>query len=345
MVTGGYRMITVDLGRLESMTPAGLAVIAGASQRMTGRGGQFRVRSPSVAVRQLLDSSGLVSLARTHSSELVGGRLGSEQPPEHDQVGTDPEGRPRLGPDPLVHGLHEATSLPTNDDVVDGSLRLMVALARATVGGADGVSVSLRRHGRLSTVAASDQTVLDMDAQQYATGEGPCVDTSVEGRWFHVDSLDTETRWPTFIPRAKALGINAILSSPLVASTVPVGSINIYSRTASAFGPEEQRLAAVFATEASAVLTDAGLDLNDEERSARFQDALLTREVIAQAQGVLMERDGIGEDEAYTQLRIHSQRTGQPLHRRAQDVTASARRPSGDRPAGWRQGHRDGLGG
>jgi anti-anti-sigma factor len=343
MITSGHRVIIVDLDRLESMTPAGLAVIAGASQRMTGRAGRFIVRSPSLAVRQLLDSSGLVGLARTHSSDLVGGRPASEQAPDHDHAGADPAGRPPLGPDPLVHGLHDATSLPTTDDVVDGSLRLMVALARATVGGADGVSVSLRRHGRLSTVAASDQTVLEMDAQQYATGEGPCVDASVEGRWFHVESLDTETRWPTFVPQARALGINAILSSPLLASTVPVGSINIYSRTASAFDAEDQRLATVFATEASAVLTDAGLDLSDEERSARFQDALLTREVIAQAQGVLMERDGIGEDEAYTLLRIHSQRTGQPLHRRAQDVTASARRPSGDRPAGWRQGHRDGL--
>jgi len=105
-----------------------------------------------------------------------------------------------------------------------------------------------------------------------------------------------------------------------------VGSINIYSRTVSAFEPEDQRLASVFAHEASAILTGSGMDLTDEERSARFRDALLTREVIAQAQGVLMERDGVTEDAAYTALRVHSQRTGQPLHRRAQDISASTRR-------------------
>jgi hypothetical protein len=229
------------------------------------------------------------------------------------------------GPDHLLD-VPEWGSTPGNDDLVDGSLRLVVALARATVGGADGVSVSLRRHGRLATVAASDQTVSDMDASQYSTGQGPCVDASMEGRWFHVDSLDTETRWPTFIPQAKALGINAILSSPLVAAEVPVGSINIYSRTVSAFKSEDQRLASVFATEASAILTEAGVDLSDEERSVRFQTALHIREVISQAQGVLMERDGLSEDAAYTAMRIHSQRTGQPLYRRALDIAASSRR-------------------
>jgi len=97
----------------------------------------------------------------------------------------------------------EDHSRPADPDVVDGVLRLVVALARASVGGADGVSVSLRRHGRLATVAASDQTISDMDASQYATGEGPCVDASVNGRWFHAESLDSETRWPAFTPRLK----------------------------------------------------------------------------------------------------------------------------------------------
>ena len=71
-----------------------------------------------------------------------------------------------------------------------------MALARVTVGGADGVSVSLRRRGELTTVAASDETVSGMDRDQYATGEGPCVSASTEGHWFHVESVDDERRWP-----------------------------------------------------------------------------------------------------------------------------------------------------
>ena len=185
-----------------------------------------------------------------------------------------------------------ATSLPTDDDLVDATLHLVVELARTTVGGADGVSVSLRRHGRLATAAASDQTVLDMDTQQYATGEGPCVDASNKGRWFHSPSLAAEVRWPAFTPKAMALGIRAILSSPLVTWGQPVGAINIYSHRPLAFAADDQRLAMKFATEASALLADAGVDVPPTtERSERFQASLRSREIIAQAQGVI---DGAG---------------------------------------------------
>ncbi len=96
--------------------------------------------------------------------------------------------------------LRRVTSMPTDPDVVDGALRLIVELSHTSIGAADGVSVSLMRHGVLSTVAASDQTIMAMDAYQYATGEGPCVDASVEGHWFHAESLDAEVRWPSFTP-------------------------------------------------------------------------------------------------------------------------------------------------
>ena len=113
---------------------------------------------------------------------------------------------------------------------------MVVALTRVTMAAADGVSVSLRRNGRLSTVAASDQVILDMDTYQYATGEGPCIDASVEGRRFQTQSLADETRWPAFTPKAHSLGISAILSTPLTASQEPVGALNIYSHRPSVFG-------------------------------------------------------------------------------------------------------------
>jgi hypothetical protein len=217
-------------------------------------------------------------------------------------------------------------AIPTDGDLVDATLRLVVELARATVGGSDGVSVSLRRHGRLATVAASDQTISSMDAHQYATGEGPCVDASVLGHAFLAVSLETEDRWPEFTPKALQLGIRAILSSPLVVRNQPVGALNIYSRQPSAFAPKDQELAMTFARGMSVILADAGVDVSDDHRSGRFQESLRSREAIAQAQGVLMERLGISEERAYTELRTYSQRTGLSLRARAEQITASAGR-------------------
>jgi hypothetical protein len=265
----------------------------------------------------MLDTTGMAELVRLEHPDPSLHRLGAEQSIE---IADAPE--PYLPPSQIPR----ITAIPADADVVDGALRLVVALARVTVGGADGASVSLRRHGRLSTVAASDQTISDMDASQYATGEGPCVDASVNGRWFHAESLDVETRWPAFTPRAQALGINAILSSPLLAKERPVGALNIYSRTAMAFAPKDQELAAVFAAETSLVLSSVGVDVTDEQLSSRRSEALGTRRVIAQAEGVIMEREGVEADDAYSILCDYSRTSNQPFRERAEDVVASTRR-------------------
>jgi anti-anti-sigma factor len=312
-IDDGHRSVVLDLAELDFMSVMGLRAIAGGADRLEVAGGALTIRSPSALVRRLLDIMGLAGLVHLEEPRPFG-RLGPEQ------------SGPPLSAGPYSH-LRRVTAVPSDDEVVNSALRLVVALARAAVGGADGVSVSLRRRGCLATVAASDQTIAEMDAIQYATGEGPCVDASVEGRWFHVQSLDTECRWPAFTPGAQSLGINSILSSPLLARDKPVGALNIYSRAEGAFAPNDQKLASVFATEASVILTEAGADVTDDQLSSRFQEALRTREVIAQAQGVIMERDGVGEDGAYSDLRRFSIWNGTPLRQRAQDVVHSTQRP------------------
>ena len=316
VIESGYRFVVLDLAASDFLDASGLRVIARGARQLVLAGGRLTIRSPSVMVQRILDISGLSKVVRL------------EQPGAASHLGPEELGGPALTPyGPAPHNLAQhvrtLTAIPADNDVIDRALQLVVALASATVGGADGVSVSLRRNGRLATVAASDQTISNMDADQYTTGEGPCVDASVEGRWFHVEALADEQRWPAFIPRARALGINAILSSPLLARDRPVGALNIYSRTAAVFTPEDQRLAALFASEASTILADARLEVADDELAGRVAQALRARQVIAQAQGVIMQREGVDEDAAYTALRRSSIRTGTPLREHAERVVAA----------------------
>ncbi len=81
------------------------------------------------------------------------------------------------------------------------------------------------------------------------------------------------------------------------------GALNIYSSTARAFGPHQQELAALFATQASSILVQAGGDRTDEELDRRISTALAAREVIAQAQGVLMAHQAITAEKAAAMLR------------------------------------------
>jgi GAF domain-containing protein len=263
----------------------------------------------------------LAEVARRERALPEHGHLGPEQLDDRDALS------PRFASSLSTQDLRRVTALPADPDVIDGALRLIVELARISIGGADGVSVSLQRNGVLSTVAASDQTIMAMDADQYATGQGPCVDASIKGHWFHAESLDAETRWPAFTPQARGLGIKAILSSPLRAFNKPVGALNIYSRTTGSFEVKDQEAATVFAQQASVILSDARADVSDTQMAIRFQDALWSRKVISLAEGIIMEREGIDEREAFSALLRLALDQGVPLREEAEAMVRSAKQP------------------
>lgn len=325
VINRGHRSVVLDLSELEFMDSQGLEVIASGARRVAPVGGELTIRSPTPMVVRMLASAEMSDAVRVEQRARAHDGNGSERLGPEQRIRTLAEWMD-LNTSPPDQLLKRLAAIPAGHDVVDGGLRLVVALTQASVEGADGVSVSLQRHGRLTTVAATDQTILDMDARQYATGEGPCVDASVEGHWFHAESLDDESRWPAFTPKAQRLGINAILSNPLLAENGPVGALNIYSRTAAAFSSKEQALASTFASEASILLQAGGVDVSDERLSERIGAALRNRHIIAQAEGVVMEREGISQEAAYTSLRVISQRDSRPLAERAADVVNSTRR-------------------
>jgi len=311
LVNSGSYEVTLDLTECSFFGSDGLQVIATAASRLKLAGGSLTISSPSAILRRIPAIAWLTELARENSPSAT---VTADPAVVEGTAGED------LG---ISYHLREIGSMPASDDVVDGALHLVTTLAQTTIGGADGVSVSLRRHGALATVAATDAIISQMDASQYGTGQGPCVDAASKGLWFHAESLDSETRWPAFIPRARALGITAILSSPLLTRDVPVGALNIYSRTVAAFTPKDQELASVFAHEASVILGAARVDANHVELAERLQKALRAREVIAQAKGVLMEREAVSEHTAARMLRSFSIQANRPLIERAEDIVSS----------------------
>lgn len=328
----GYGSLVMDLAGVPSIDAAGIDVISRTAARVKAAGGEpVMIHEPSDKVRRALVIAGLTELVRAERPMAAEEPLGREEARETPAAAGSAR-RPAAQPRKLL-------AIPAAEDVIDAALQLVVALATATVGGAQGASVTLLRRDRLSTVAASDQTIMEMDQLQYETQQGPCVSATAEGRWFHVQSLTHEDRWPEFTPLARELGVNAILSSPLLlASDQPVGALNIYSRAAAAFAPHDQEIAEVLATQASSILFEAGADGTQPELSRRLAEALRSREVIAQAQGVLMARDGIGEHAAYAALRRSSAQSSAPLREQAAAVVASTQPHSSDSTVGVTDG-------
>jgi anti-anti-sigma regulatory factor len=295
--------VVLDLSALDFIGAAGLVALANAERSFAEAGVEFSLRTPARLVQRLLGTMGRTEVARLDQALASVGDLRSERrrasnrPSRscHCEVATE--------------DLRRVTAIPADLDVVDGVLRLVVELARVSVGGADGVSVSLFRDGKLSAIAATDEIFMNMDAEQCANGEGPSVDASLQGGSLHAESLVTDTRWPSFTPRARSLGIMAIFALPLLALEEPIGALTVYARTASIFDVDAQRTAREFATQASMILRDADIGVADARMALRFQELLRSRESVATAKGMVVERESSNEDDLFTNLLRQSMRS------------------------------------
>jgi hypothetical protein len=274
------------------------------------------LRAVSPQTRRILDITGLTGRIRLEASDPRVAVLGAEERSDDRSLAVS-SSRADLPAD-----LTRVGSKP-NNVTIDAALRLVTLLAGATVEGADGVSVTLERNGRLATVASTNDTVLLMDDHQYATGEGPCLAAAAQGHWFHSESLAEEDRWPAFVPRALEEGIASILSTPLVTAERAVGALNIYSNTERAFGPRQQELAALFASQASGILVDGGTDAADENLGARILEGLHARQTIARAEGVLMARDHVSAKSATASLHRAARTAATAVLTHATEIVAS----------------------
>jgi anti-anti-sigma factor len=306
--------IVLELADLTFMDASGLGVIADISARLATSSRVLVVRSPPAMTRRILEITQVSDLIRLEALEPSVAMLGAEQHTGDHSRAVDGQ---RVG---LSTGIVR-TGSNSGYEAIDAALLRVVALVGATMEGADGVSVTLERNGRLATVASSNDTVMRMDDHQYETGEGPCLAAAAQGHWFHIESLADETRWPNFVPLAMEEGIASILSTPLLTAERPLGALNIYSNTERAFASHQQEVAALFASQASAILADASFA--DDQRGEPFANALLARQMIARAQGVLMARANITPEDAAAAIHRSARAAGNTVAVQAAAIVAS----------------------
>lgn len=216
----------------------------------------------------------------------------------------------------------EVARLLLAEQGVERTLAKVCKLAVETIDGCDHAGVSLIEGRKVSTVGASDEVPERVDAIQYETEQGPCLDAIREHEVFQVDGLGEEQRWPKFASRAaQETGVASMLSVRLFAEEDTMGALNLYSKRADAFDEEARELASVFAAHASVALAGA-------RREEQFRDALASRDVIGQAKGILMAREGISSDQAFDALRRASQRLNVKLREVAEQVLKASPEPS-----------------
>jgi hypothetical protein len=135
-------------------------------------------------------------------------------------------------PDHLSEGIAELSRLLVNEEALEDTLHRVAELACRNIGGADLAGVTLLRDDRATTAVFTDPTSPEIDAEQYRTGTGPCLDAFRHEQVNRIDSTADDERWPAFSKAAAEHGIQSTISLPLVvmgrsARGAPLGEVHL----------------------------------------------------------------------------------------------------------------------
>ena len=223
-------------------------------------------------------------------------------------------------------------------DSFDDVLSRIAQAAVSTIAGCRMASVTLTDQGGYRTAASTDPAATAVDQAQYQAHEGPCLD-AVEAPMVYAESFPDE-RWPTLASRPTESGVQSALSYRLAAASSGTtdsggGSLNSYGVISDAFSDTAQDIGLVLAAHASVAARAVGERSTLQSLGGDLQQALLTRDVIGQAKGILMERLKITPEDAFELLRRASQQLNIKLREVARGLAetggfdAAAQRRSG----------------
>jgi len=136
-----------------------------------------------------------------------------------------------------------------------------------------------------------------------------------EGRAIMVPNVveEKQYRYPEL---ARKTGLASLLSVPLITREKVIGTINIYSRDQRPFTEDEMGFVNVVAGQAAIAIENARL----MSETLEMKRTLEARKLIERAKGILQQKYGLTEEEAYLRLRNESRRLRRPMRDLAEAV-------------------------
>jgi GAF domain-containing protein len=181
----------------------------------------------------------------------------------------------------------------------DEDTRLKVAVDAAVdlVARCDHAGITINEGGRVVTRATSDDLVCRANRLQGELGEGPCLDVRRDQNTLVITDLAVEHRWPAWAPRVNdELGVDSMMSLLVYTDEHSFGALSLYCGAGCRFDADDVAIAQALAGHLSVVMAA-------ERQIDQLGLALHNRNIIGQAQGVLMERYDMTADQAFDYLR------------------------------------------
>lgn len=238
--------------------------------------------------------------------------------------------------DTLQTELSELRGMLLSSDTLETTLGHVAEIAVRGIPACDGAGVSLFEGDKLRTAAASSPFVQRVDAVQYSSGEGPCLDTIRTGEPRRTERLDEDSRWPDFGPAAVAEGLVSCLSLPLtIGNHGTAGALNLYSEIGP-FQDIDEEIGNKFVGPASVTIANARAYAKAQELTEQLHEALESRDIIGQAKGIIEAREGCTPEQAFKRLRVISQHRNIKLRDLAKSVVEAPNYVLGNRPSSGR---------
>ena len=211
-----------------------------------------------------------------------------------------------LGQD-LAQRMSELATRLQDEGSRDGTLRAIVHSALDLVPGTRWAGISLIRGKQVTAEASSDDLVFQLDRLQCDFGEGPCLSAMRHQHTVRVADLAHPGQpWPGFAAAAVGRGVRSIMSLRLFVRRETLGALNLYAAQPDAFTPDAEILADLVAQHAAVALAGA---IHEHDLNA----ALINRDVLGQAKGILMARDRLTTMQAFQLLVRASQETNMKI--------------------------------
>jgi GAF domain-containing protein len=201
-----------------------------------------------------------------------------------------------------------ADTLVVDFDIVDFLHKVTARTADITRADAAGL-VLADEQGHLHFMAASRESVKNLELFQIQTSEGPCHDCFRFGaRVINTDLAHATSRWPRFAPAAVAAGYRSVHAFPLRHTTAVIGALNLFSSTVGRFDAQDVKIIQSLADVATIGLLQQRTIAQGEVLTEQLQVALDSRVTIEQAKGALSRMRNVSVDEAFVLMRNHARR-------------------------------------
>lgn len=155
----------------------------------------------------------------------------------------------------------------------------------------------------LRYAAATDGPGRVLEKVQTETGQGPCIDTFVNGEPVGTDDLICEDRWPESRGVLVDHGVHAVLGVPVRLGGVTVGSLDVYLDRPHRWDDSERSALTRYSDVLETTLRSLLVARHSDELARQLQYALDYRVLIERAVGYLMAARRVDAVTAFDLLR------------------------------------------